>query len=102
MVQRPALQDAAPYGGLPQDQLLLAMFESSEDAIIANTLDGTIGTWNKGAADMYGYPAADIIGHPVSALCPPDRKTRPAIFSKYRPGPDRYALRDRAAAQERR
>jgi PAS domain S-box-containing protein len=74
MAQQPAPQDVAVYGGLPQDQLLLAMFESSESAIIAKTLDGTIRTWNKGAADMYGYSAADIIGHPISTLCPPDRK----------------------------
>src|ERR1700722_9816481 len=73
--QQPAPQGAAAYGGLPQDQLFLAMLESSEDAIIAKTLDGTIRTWNKGAAEMYGYPAADIIGHPISELCPPDRKS---------------------------
>jgi PAS domain S-box-containing protein len=54
MVQQPALQGAAPYGRLPQEQLLLAMPESSEDAIIAHTLDGIIRAWNKGAADMYG------------------------------------------------
>jgi len=65
MVQQPAPQGAAHYGGLPQDQLLLAMFESPENAIIAIAPDGTIRTWNKGAADMYGYPAADIIGHPI-------------------------------------
>src|SRR5580698_4396787 len=73
--QQPAPQGAAAYGGLPQDQLLLAMFESSESAIIAKTLDGTIRTWNKGAANMYGYSAADIVGHPISMLCPPDRKS---------------------------
>ena len=59
--------------GLPSDQLLRAMFESSEDAIIAKTLDGTIRAWNKGATDMYGYSAADTIGHRISMLCPPDR-----------------------------
>jgi PAS domain S-box-containing protein len=59
---------------LSWDQLLSAMFESSEDAIIAKTLDGTIRTWNKGAADMYGYSAADTIGHRISMLCPPGRE----------------------------
>jgi PAS domain S-box-containing protein len=72
---RPALQDAAAGGGFSQDQLLAALLGSSDDAIIAKTLDGTIRAWNKGATVMYGYSEAEAIGQPISMLCPPDRKS---------------------------
>jgi two-component system, chemotaxis family, CheB/CheR fusion protein len=47
---------------------LSAIVESSEDAIIGNTLAGTITTWNRGAARLYGYPAKEAIGHGVDML----------------------------------
>jgi PAS domain S-box-containing protein len=54
-------------------QLLAAIVESSEDAIISKTLDGTIMTWNKSAEKMYGYRAEEVIGQPVSLIQPSDR-----------------------------
>jgi len=54
--------------------LLATVVESSDDAIFANTLDGTILSWNRGAERMYGYTAEEAIGMPVSDLAPPDRK----------------------------
>lgn len=53
--------------------VLAAIVESSDDAIIAKDLQGTILAWNRGAERMYGYAAAEIIGKPVSVLIPPDQ-----------------------------
>jgi two-component system cell cycle sensor histidine kinase/response regulator CckA len=47
-----------------------AIVESSADAIIGKTLDGTITSWNSGAERMYGYPAEEVVGHNVSTLVP--------------------------------
>ncbi|MBF0528466.1 MAG: PAS domain S-box protein [Deltaproteobacteria bacterium] len=53
--------------------LLAAIVESSNDAIIGKTLDGIITSWNKGAANIYGYQDTEILGKPVSILVPPAR-----------------------------
>src|SRR5260370_2580701 len=52
---------------------LAAIVESSEGAIIGESLNGIITTWNKGAEHIYGYAAGEIIGRPVSVLYPPGR-----------------------------
>lgn len=58
---------------IPLQQLLAAIVEDSQDAILSKTLDGTILTWNKAAERMYGYRAGEMIGKNVSVLAPPDR-----------------------------
>ena len=50
---------------------LAAIVESSDDAIIAEDLDGTILSWNGGAERMYGYAAEEMIGRPINVIVPP-------------------------------
>jgi PAS domain S-box-containing protein len=52
---------------------LASIVESSEDAIVGKSLDGTITSWNDGAEMMYGYTAEEMKGHPITVLNPPDR-----------------------------
>jgi two-component system sensor kinase FixL len=54
-------------------RILAALVESSEDAIIAKNLEGTILTWNAAAERMYGYTAQEMLGRSVGAIIPPDR-----------------------------
>ncbi|HEY2905382.1 MAG TPA: PAS domain S-box protein [Vicinamibacterales bacterium] len=61
----------------PDDELgglLRAIVESSDDAIIGKELDGTIVSWNAGAARMYGYSATEAVGQPISLIVPDDHR----------------------------
>jgi two-component system cell cycle sensor histidine kinase/response regulator CckA len=53
---------------------LAAIVDSAEDAILGQSLDGTILSWNAAAARMYGYTADEIVGKSVAILIPSDRQ----------------------------
>jgi PAS domain S-box-containing protein len=66
---------------------LIAIVESSDDAIVSKDLDGTITSWNAAAARMFGYGADEIIGQSVLKLIPPDlQDEEPEILRKLRAG----------------
>ena len=50
-----------------------SIVRSSDDGIVAKTLDGIITSWNEGAEKIYGYPAAEAVGRSISLVVPPDR-----------------------------
>lgn len=68
-------------------QRFAAIVESSDDAILAKDLNGTIVSWNKGAERLYGYAADEIIGEPVATLIPQERHDEePSILARIRAG----------------
>jgi PAS domain S-box-containing protein len=66
---------------------LAEVVDSSDDAIIAKTLDSTITAWNAGAQKMFGYSAAEAVGKSMLMLIPPDRADEePVILEQIRSG----------------
>lgn len=54
-------------------RLLTSVLDSTQDAIIGKTLDGTITTWNQGAQGIYGYTEDEIVGKSIYSLAPEER-----------------------------
>jgi PAS domain S-box-containing protein len=54
--------------------LLASIIAASDDAIVSETLDGVITSWNAGAERMFGYTAAEVIGKGIEIIMPPDRR----------------------------
>jgi PAS domain S-box-containing protein len=52
---------------------LASIVESCDDAIISQTLSGTILSWNSGAERMFGYVAQEMVGQPIETLVPEGR-----------------------------
>ena len=52
--------------------MLVALVQSSSDAIIGTTVDGVITHWNLAARKIYGYTAREAVGQPVSLVLPHD------------------------------
>ena len=53
---------------------LAAIIASSQDAVLATTLDGTLVSWNKSAERLFGYKESEIIGQHIRVLAPPEER----------------------------
>src|SRR5881397_1052443 len=45
-----------------------SIVESLDDAIVGETLDGVITSWNAGAERLYGYPAREVLGRSAMGI----------------------------------
>ena len=79
-----AIEQKTAEEAMRQIQLIV---ENSHDAIIGETLDGTITAWNGGATKMFGYTAREMIGKSVDILFPPEMRGEVArILNKIKAG----------------
>lgn len=53
---------------------LAAVVDSSDEAIVAKSLDGLIQSWNPAAEHIFGFTAEEAIGQPVTMLIPWERR----------------------------
>ena len=67
--------------------LLAAIVDSSDDAIISKNLDGIITSWNKSAQRIFGYSAEEAIGKHITLIIPEDRREEEiSILARLRRG----------------
>jgi two-component system sensor kinase FixL len=89
--RRDAAGKAVEIQGLVQDiterkrveevqQEMVALVESTDDAILTKSLDGVVRRWNPAAERLLGYSAAEIIGQPVTLLIPQDRQDEESMI----------------------
>lgn len=66
---------------------LAAIVETSGDAIVSKSIDGTVLTWNAAARNLFGYEAEEIVGRSIITLIPPElRDEEDMILARLRSG----------------
>jgi PAS domain S-box-containing protein len=72
IVRRQAAVERHRHAG--REGLFSAVVESSNDAIIAKALDGTVTAWNAAAERLFGYPASEAVGRHIAILVQPEQR----------------------------
>jgi two-component system sensor kinase FixL len=68
---------------------LADLVKSSNDAIVARTLEGRIASWNRAAERLFGYTAEEAVGHSTDLIVPTDRrKEADTLFQRLKGGED--------------
>jgi PAS domain S-box-containing protein len=66
---------------------LASLVQSCDDAIIGNTLEGTVVSWNAAAERLYGYNAVEMIGRSLAVLSLPHRPDEtPEVMERIKRG----------------
>ncbi|MCX6698702.1 MAG: PAS domain S-box protein [Methanomicrobiales archaeon] len=74
-------EDLTPKNELDRLRSVLAsIVDSSNDAIIGKTIDGTIISWNNAAERIYGYRADEIIGKSIGVIISPELRDQLPFF----------------------
>jgi PAS domain S-box-containing protein len=60
--------------------LLAAIVDSSDDAIISKSLDGIITSWNSGAERLLGYSRGEAVGQHIFLIIPDDRRDEEIVI----------------------
>jgi PAS domain S-box-containing protein len=66
---------------------LVAIVESTDDAVIGKSMDGKVVSWNPAAERVYGYSSSEILGKSIMLIVSPDRpQEEPKILEAVRQG----------------
>jgi PAS domain S-box-containing protein len=72
-IQEHRRTEAARDHHAARERLFSAAVESSNDAIVTKSLDGTITGWNPAAERLFGFTAAEAVGKGIHVIVPRDR-----------------------------
>ncbi|WP_291869596.1 PAS domain S-box protein [Bradyrhizobium sp.] len=72
-VQERRRTEAARDHYAARERIFSAAVESSIDAIVTQSLDGTVTGWNPAAERLFGYPAEEAVGRHIDFIVPPNR-----------------------------
>jgi PAS domain S-box-containing protein len=73
---------------------LAAIVQSSQDGIIAMTLQGVVTSWNPGATTVLGYDERDVLGRHISMVVPEARSEDLEVLLAAAQADERVAPRD--------
>jgi PAS domain S-box-containing protein len=74
-IQQHRRTEAARDHHAAREHLFSSAVESSNDAIITKSLDGTITGWNPAAERLFGHAAMEAVGQSIDLIVPSDRTT---------------------------
>jgi len=90
-------------GGAPLDPAhVAALLEMSADAIITVSPDERITSWNRGAAEMFGWTSEEIVGRVFDVLLPDDERGRGELDWIHRTTLAQGAIRDHETRRRRK
>ena len=58
---------------ITKESKLASIIETSRDAIISKSLDGTVTSWNHAAEEMFGYSSDEMLGQRITKLFPREK-----------------------------
>lgn len=61
---------------------LASSFENADVAIMCNSLEGPVKTWNNACVEMFGYTSDEMIGKNISLIIPPQFSAKEKIISE--------------------
>ena len=61
---------------------LAAIVDSSQEAIVGQSFDGILTSWNRGAERIYGYTAAEVLGRSYEMLLPRESTGEVALLQE--------------------
>lgn len=101
-----AARDLRPAGGAATTPLdpahLAALLDMSADAIITVSPDERITSWNRGAAEMFGWSAEEMVGRVFDVLLPDDERSRGELDWIHRTTMAQGAIRSHETRRRRR
>jgi PAS domain S-box-containing protein len=73
-ITRAPMRNGTPKAaGFSDAQLLGAIVDTSEDAIVVTSATGHIVSWNRAAEQLFGYTAGEAVGRHISIVIPAER-----------------------------